>query len=64
LTRGARNVDLAPLNESARDLLRHELEIDEDTFRKALDPVAFVTAHAVTGGPPPTLYVSLLRRRA
>jgi argininosuccinate lyase len=53
LGRDARNVDLALLNESARDLLGHELEIDEDTFRKALDPVAFVAAHAVTGGPAP-----------
>src|SRR6266545_1414688 len=53
LGRDARNVDLALLNESARSLLRHELEIDEDTFRKALDPVAFVAAHAVTGGPAP-----------
>jgi hypothetical protein len=26
------------LNDSARDLLGHELEIDEDTFRTALDP--------------------------
>jgi argininosuccinate lyase len=51
--RDARNVELALLNESARDLLGHELEIDEDTFRKALDPVAFVAAHAVTGGPAP-----------
>jgi argininosuccinate lyase len=51
LGRDARNVDLALLNESARDLLGHELEIDEDTFRNALDPVAFVAAHAVTGGP-------------
>jgi CheY-like chemotaxis protein len=43
----------ALLNESARDLLGHDLEIDEDTFRKALDPVAFVAAHAVTGGAAP-----------
>jgi argininosuccinate lyase len=49
----ARNVNLALLNESARGLLGHELEIDEDTFRKALDPVAFIAAHAVTGGPAP-----------
>jgi argininosuccinate lyase len=53
LGRDARNVDLALLNESARDVLGHELEIDEDTFRKALDPAAFVAAHAVTGGPAP-----------
>jgi argininosuccinate lyase len=53
LGRDARNVDLALLNESARDLLGHELEIDEATLRKALDPVAFVAAHAVTGGPAP-----------
>jgi hypothetical protein len=49
----ARNVDFALLNELAGDLLGHELEIDEDTFRKALDPVAFVAAHAVTAGPAP-----------
>jgi argininosuccinate lyase len=53
LGRDARNVDLAFLNDSARDLLGHDLEIDEDTFRNALDPVAFVAAHAVTGGPAP-----------
>lgn len=53
LGRDARNVDLALLNESARELLGHELEIDEDTFRNALDPVAFVAAHTVTGGPAP-----------
>jgi len=53
LGRDARDIDLALLNESARDLLGHELEIDEDRFRTALDPVAFVAAHAVTGGPAP-----------
>jgi argininosuccinate lyase len=53
LGRDARNVELALLNESARDLLGHDLEIDEDTLRKALDPVKFVAAHAVTGGPAP-----------
>jgi argininosuccinate lyase len=53
LGRDARDIDLALLNESARDLLGHELEIDEDRFRTALDPAAFVAAHAVTGGPAP-----------
>jgi argininosuccinate lyase len=53
LGRDARNVELALLKESARDLLGHELEIEEDTFRTALDPVAFVAAHTVTGGPAP-----------
>jgi argininosuccinate lyase len=48
-----RDVNVALLNESARELLGHDLDIDEETVRGALDPVSFVEAHAVSGGPAP-----------
>ena len=49
----ARDVDVALVNESARSVLGHDLELDEETVRNALDPTAFVAAHAVSGGPAP-----------
>ena len=49
----AREVDLALLNESAREVIGHDLDLDEEAVRRALDPVGFVEAHAVPGGPAP-----------
>jgi len=48
-----RDVNVALLNESAQELLGHDLDIDEETVRGALDPASFVEAHAVPGGPAP-----------
>lgn len=49
---GAADVRLAHVNAAARDVLGHELsELDDDAVRRALDPQAFVDAHAVRGGP-------------
>jgi argininosuccinate lyase len=51
---GGRDVDLALLQESAREVLGHELEgVSEELVRRSLDPRAFVAAHHVPGGPAP-----------
>lgn len=49
----ATDVDAALVNESAREVIGHDLDIDDDTVRAALDPTAFVEAHDVAGGPAP-----------
>lgn len=51
--KNARDVDLALLNESAREVIGHELDLGEEDVRKALDPRNFVESHAVPGGPAP-----------
>lgn len=52
--KGARDVDAALVNESAREIVGHDLEdLDDATVRGALDPRAFVAAHDVPGGPAP-----------
>lgn len=51
---GGRDVDLALLQESAREVLGHELDgVGEEHVRSALDPRGFVAAHDVPGGPAP-----------
>ena len=49
----ATDVDAALVNESARQVTGHNLDIADDTVRTALDPTAFVEAHDVPGGPAP-----------
>jgi argininosuccinate lyase len=49
----ATDVDAALVNESARQVTGHNLDIADDTVRTALDPTAFVEAHDVLGGPAP-----------
>jgi argininosuccinate lyase len=50
----APEVDAALLNESAREVIGRDLpELDDEAVRAALDPVAFVDAHALAGGPAP-----------
>src|SRR5918998_137763 len=49
----AADVDAALVNESAREVTGHDLDITDDTVRTALDPTAFVEAHVVPGGPAP-----------
>ena len=51
--RGARDVDAALVNESARELIGRELDLDDAGVRAALDPTAFVEAHDLPGGPAP-----------
>jgi argininosuccinate lyase len=51
--RNATEVDAALVNESARDIIGRELDLDEGAVRNALHPVTFVEAHRVTGGPAP-----------
>ena len=58
----ARDVDLALVNESAQAVLGYELDLDKETVRSALDPVAFVSAHAVPGGPAPAVVRDAIAR--
>lgn len=51
--KAATEIDADFLNESARDILGHELEISDETVKDAVDPTAFVRAHDVPGGPAP-----------
>lgn len=53
--RGARDVDAALVNESAREVIGRELPIGDDDVRAALDPTAFVEAHDGPGGPAPRI---------
>jgi argininosuccinate lyase len=41
------------VNESARDVVGHELDIDDQFVQQALDPESFVRTHDVPGGPAP-----------
>lgn len=50
----ATDVDLDLVNESARAVLGHELDLEPDSIRQAMDPTGFVAAHAVPGGPAPS----------
>lgn len=45
------DVDAALLATAARDVLGREIELPDEVVRSALDPTAFVAAHAVVGGP-------------
>lgn len=47
----ATEVDAALVEASARDVVGHELGLDDETVRGALRPESFVQAHRVTGGP-------------
>ena len=49
----ATDVNAALVNESAREVTGHDLDITDDTVRTALDPTTFVEAHDVPGGPAP-----------
>ena len=64
---GGGDVDLALVQEAARAVLGHELdELDEGAVLDAMDPRAFVEAHAVPGGPAPARVregVAAMRRR-
>jgi argininosuccinate lyase len=51
--RDATGVDAALVNESAREIIGRELELDDEIVRKALHPAGFVEAHRVPGGPAP-----------
>src|SRR3712207_1503222 len=51
--KAATEVDAALVNESAREVIGRELDIDDETVRASLDPAAFVRAHDVPGGPAP-----------
>ena len=53
--KGAREVDAALVEESAREVIGRELGIDEAAVRAALDPMAFVAAHDGPGGPARTV---------
>ena len=51
--KAATEADAALVNESAREVVGRELDIDDDLVRNSLDPTAFVRAHNVPGGPAP-----------
>lgn len=57
----ASDIDAALVNESAKDIVGHELDIDDATVRDSLDPKAFVEAHDVPGGPAPQTMRSALQ---
>ena len=41
------------VNESAREIIGRDLDVDDELVRRSLDPTAFVRAHDVPGGPAP-----------
>lgn len=51
--KAATEVDAALVNESAREIIGRELDIDDETVRNSLEPITFVKAHDVPGGPAP-----------
>lgn len=52
--RGAREVDAASVQASAREIVGHDIAgLDDATVRLALDPQGFVAAHDAPGGPAP-----------
>jgi argininosuccinate lyase len=62
--RGARatDVDAAMVDESAREVLGHDLDLDDATVRRALDPRGFVEAHDGPGGPAPDVVRKAAKR--
>ena len=51
--KAATEVDANLVNESAREVIGRDLDVDDMLVRRALDPTAFVRAHDVPGGPAP-----------
>jgi argininosuccinate lyase len=49
----ATEVDADMVNESAREIIGRDLDVDDELVRRSLDPTAFVQAHDVPGGPAP-----------
>ena len=59
--KAATEVDALLVNESAREIIGRELDIDDETVRASLDPTAFVRAHDVPGGPAPAVVHRAIR---
>ena len=60
----ADQVGIDLVQQAAKEMTGDEISLDEDAVRGALDPEAFVRAHAVRGGPAPaSLAESLTRTR-
>ena len=51
--KAATEVDAVFVNKAAREIIGHELDIDDEVVRNSLDPTAFVRAHDMPGGPAP-----------
>jgi argininosuccinate lyase len=51
--KAATEVDAGMVNQSAREIIGRDLDVDDELVRRALDPTAFVRAHDVPGGPAP-----------
>jgi argininosuccinate lyase len=51
--KAATEVDAGMVNESAREIIGSDLDVDDELVRRSLDPTAFVQAHDVPGGPAP-----------
>jgi argininosuccinate lyase len=51
--KAATEVDALLVNESAKEIIGREVNVDDETVRASLDPTAFVRAHDVPGGPAP-----------
>jgi argininosuccinate lyase len=60
--KAATDIDAALVNESAREIIGRELDIDDDLVRNSLDPTAFVKAHDVPGGPAPDRVREAIRK--
>jgi argininosuccinate lyase len=59
--KAATEVDADLVNESARETIGRELNIDDELVRGSLDPTAFVQAHDVPGGPAPERVYGAIR---
>jgi argininosuccinate lyase len=51
--KAATEVDADMVNESAREIIGRDLDVDDQLVKRSLDPTAFVRAHDVPGGPAP-----------
>src|SRR5215211_7591472 len=51
--KAATEVDALLVNESAKEIIGREVDVDDETVRASLDPTVFVRAHDVPGGPAP-----------
>ena len=60
----ANQVTLSQLNEAAQEVIGRKVKLDEESFRKALDPVHFVNTRSRQGGPcPDEVYRMIVDRK-
>lgn len=59
----ARGIDQDLVNEAAREILGHPLELDAESIRNCHEPIEFVRSHAVAGAPAPEEVKRMLTER-